>query len=76
MAGADGAGGVLIMQTELVDINSVSLDPSNARVHPEKNLEAIKSSLRRFGQQRPIVIDQNNIVRAGNGTLAAALALG
>jgi DNA modification methylase len=34
------------------------------------------ASLRRFGQQKPIVIDRNNIVRAGNGTLEAAKRLG
>jgi len=39
-------------------------------------LEQIKASLRRFGQQKPIVVDATNVVRAGNGTLAAAKALG
>jgi ParB-like chromosome segregation protein Spo0J len=39
-------------------------------------MDAIIASLKRFGQQKPVVIDANNIVRAGNGTLAAAKALG
>lgn len=64
------------MKTEEVDIESVSFDPANARKHGEKNLDAIKSSLRRFGQQKPIVVDANGVVRAGNGTLAAAKSLG
>ena len=51
-------------------------DPANARRHSARNIDAIKSSLARFGQQKPIVIDANNVVRAGNGTLAAAKALG
>lgn len=51
-------------------------DPANVRKHGEKNLEAIKASLTRFGQQKPIVIDSSGVVRAGNGTLAAAKALG
>ena len=51
-------------------------DPNNARKHDQKNLDAIKGSLAKFGQQKPIVIDKNNIVLAGNGTLAAAKALG
>ncbi len=46
------------------------------RKHGEKNLGAIKSSLLRFGQQKPIVVDAKGIVRAGNGTLAALKALG
>lgn len=64
------------MTIETVAIGSVSADPANARKHGERNLDAIAASLRRFGQQKPIVIDSNNVVRAGNGQLAAAKALG
>jgi ParB-like chromosome segregation protein Spo0J len=62
-----------ILQVPVVDL---SHDPANARKHPERNLDTIVASLRRFGQQKPIVIDRNNIVRAGNGTLEAAKRLG
>ena len=64
------------MKVESVSIATLSQDPANARKHDDKNLEAIKASLRRFGQQKPIVVDSSNVVRAGNGTLAAATALG
>ena len=64
------------MKVESVPIATLSQDPANARKHDDKNLEAIKASLRRFGQQKPIVVDSSNVVRAGNGTLAAATALG
>ncbi len=64
------------MTIESAPISSLSPDPANARLHSPKNLDAIKASLRRFGQQKPIVVDARNIVRAGNGTLAAAIALG
>jgi ParB-like chromosome segregation protein Spo0J len=64
------------MHTETVPIDSIHTDPANARRHPQRNLDAIISSLARFGQQKPIVVDSNRIVRAGNGTLAAAVALG
>lgn len=64
------------MKTERVPIDSVKLDPANVRRHGEKNLSAIKSSLSRFGQQKPIVVDADGIVRAGNGTWTAAKALG
>ena len=64
------------MAVETVDIMSVSPDPANVRKHGQKNLAAIKASLRRFGQQRPVIVDRNNVVRAGNGTLMAAIALG
>ena len=64
------------MKTELVKIETLVFDPANARKHGEKNLAAIKSSLQRFGQQKPIVVDASGVVRAGNGTLAAAKSLG
>lgn len=64
----------LIVKT--VPIASLTIDPANARKHPEKNLDAIRGSLARFGQQKPIVVDSSNVVRAGNGTLEAARSLG
>jgi ParB-like chromosome segregation protein Spo0J len=64
------------MNVETVDITTLHEDPANLRRHPERNLDAIKASLTRFGQQKPIVVDSKNLVRAGNGTLAAARALG
>jgi DNA modification methylase len=64
------------MLTETVPIDSVTFDPANVRKHGERNLATIRASLLRFGQQKPIVVDANGVVRAGNGTLAAAKALG
>lgn len=61
---------------ESVPIGSISPDPANVRQHPDRNLETIKASLLRFGQQKPIVVDAKGIIRAGNGTHAAAKALG
>lgn len=51
-------------------------DPANARRHDERNLAAIKASLAKFGQQKPIVVGADGVVIAGNGTLAAAMVLG
>ena len=64
------------LQTKRVPISGLSSDPGNARLHSDRNLEAIKRSLSRFGQQKPIVVDSSGTVRAGNGTLQAATALG
>jgi ParB-like chromosome segregation protein Spo0J len=64
------------MKTETVPIDSIHADPANVRRHPERNLGAIKASLTRFGQVKPIVVDAKGIVRAGNGTLEAARSLG
>ncbi|MGQ0802007.1 MAG: hypothetical protein ACT4NL_18070, partial [Pseudomarimonas sp.] len=59
-----------------VPIDSLHQDPANTRLHDERNLAVIKASLTRFGQQTPIVVDERNVIRKGNGTLQAAKALG
>ena len=66
----------LNMAVEDVPVDTLQFDPANVRKHPEQNLAAIKASLSRFGQQKPIVVGAGNVVVAGNGTLAAAKALG
>ncbi len=64
------------MTIETIDITDISQDPANVRKHSRRNLDAIKASLRAFGQQKPIVIDSRNIILAGNGTYEAAKELG
>ena len=64
------------MKIEAVPIESISTDPANLRKHDERNISAIIASLRRFGQQHPIVIDSRGIVLAGNGRYEAIKRLG
>ena len=64
------------MKIETVEISSLVFDPHNARKHDEKNIKAIKGSLKNFEQQKPIVVGEGNTVLAGNGTLQSAIALG
>jgi DNA modification methylase len=60
-----------------VSVDSLVPDPANARKHNDRNLDTIKGSLMRFGQRFPIVVQrQGMVVRAGNGRLEAARALG
>lgn len=61
-----------LMQIETVPIDAAIPDPENERLHPDRNIEAIKASLARFGQQTPIVVDAQGIIRKGNGTWTAA----
>jgi DNA modification methylase len=64
------------MKTETTQISTLTMDPSNVRKHSERNLDSIRASLNRFGQQKPIVVNADGVVIAGNGTLAAAKSLG
>jgi len=57
-------------------VDSLSTDAANARHHGERNLAAIRESLRAYGQQKPIVVDAAGVVIAGSGTLEAAMAEG
>lgn len=59
----------LVVETRA--IGDLVSDPENARAHDDRNVNAIRASLRRFGMRKPIVIDTKNIVVAGNGTLEA-----
>lgn len=63
------------LDVELVAVESLTPDPVNARKHDKKNLAAIASSLREFGQRRPLVVWGDTVI-AGNGTLEAAKSLG
>lgn len=64
------------MELEQIAIDKLITDPNNARKHSDKNLKAIVGSLNQFGQRKPIVIDKDNVVIAGNGTLEAAKRMG
>lgn len=48
----------------------------NTRLHSERQLREYVRSIEMFGQIRPLVIDENNVVLAGNGLLAALRMMG
>jgi DNA modification methylase len=48
----------------------------NARKRTERGADMIVDSLHRFGAARSIVVDEDNVVLAGNGTTQAAAAAG
>ena len=48
----------------------------NVRNHSIKQIEEFKRSVQMFGQIRPIVIDEDNVILAGNGLVMALEALG
>lgn len=60
-----------------VRIDDLVHDPKNARKHNDRNLFAIRESLKRFGFRQPLVVQkQGMIVRSGNGRLQVARELG
>ncbi len=60
-----------------VPLESLHLDPANARVHGDLNLDAIIASLKRFGQAEPLVIQKKTgRIVGGNGRFVAMKQLG
>ncbi|MGC4192905.1 MAG: hypothetical protein QM589_17305 [Thermomicrobiales bacterium] len=57
-------------------LDALQPDPRNARSHTEENLAMIADSLREVGAARSIVIDEDDVVLAGNATVEAARAAG
>lgn len=51
-------------------------DPRNARKHNARNIGVIADSLQQLGAARSIVIDEDNVVLAGNGVVDAASEVG
>lgn len=44
----------------------------NAKRHPAEQVKLIANSIKQFGWQQPIVVDENNVVVIGHGRLLAA----
>ena len=61
---------------ETVDIDKLIPYRGNARLHCEAQVEKIARSIKTFGFTNPLLIDENNVVLAGHGRLAAAQKLG
>ena len=59
-----------------VPIKDLQNDPKNARKRTSQSKFLIEESLRRYGAARSIVIDEENRVLAGNGTIEGAKAAG
>lgn len=57
-----------VVMKKLVDLRPPE---KNLRLHTDKQLTEFKRSITMFGQIRPIVVDENNVMLAGNGLYEA-----
>lgn len=64
------------MSTKKIKISELIPDKKNARKHNPRNIGMIGNSLQEVGPARSIVIDENNKILAGNGTVDAAAQVG
>lgn len=57
-------------------IGDLKPDPKNARKHNPRNIGMIEDALHEVGAARSIVIDEENVILAGNGVVEAAAQAG
>ena len=62
-----------IITMKLVDLVKPE---KNVRIHTEQQLKEFQRSVKMFGQIRPIVVDENNVILAGNGLYGTLIAMG
>ena len=60
----------------MTSIKDLKSDHKNARKRTDRSATLIEESLKRYGAARSIVIDEDNRVLAGNGTIEGAKAAG
>ncbi|MBG1233487.1 site-specific DNA-methyltransferase [Aestuariivirga litoralis] len=60
------------LQIESIKLESLVLNPRNARTHSRRQIQQIAKSIRSFGFASPVLIDENNVILAGHGRLTAA----
>jgi ParB-like chromosome segregation protein Spo0J len=63
------------MKIEQVKIDKLIPYANNAREHDDKQIAQIAGSIREYGFNNPILIDENNTLIAGHGRLYAAMKL-
>ena len=63
-------------RTDAVSISELKPDKKNARRHNPRNIGMIADSIQEVGASRSIVIDEDNNILAGNGTVEAAAQAG
>ena len=64
------------MKVTKMKLSSLKLPEKNVRIHSEKQTKEFVRSLAAFGQIRPIVVDEDHTILAGNGLYAALMAKG
>ncbi len=64
------------MRTVTKLLSELKRPERNVRMHTDKQLTEFRRSVEMFGQIRPIVIDENNVMLAGNGLYETLLSMG
>lgn len=64
------------MKIEKISIDKIKPYENNAKLHPPEQIEQIKKSIQKFGNNDPIAIDENGVIIEGHGRYEALKELG
>lgn len=64
------------MEVITMKLSELVKPEKNVRIHTEQQLKEFERSVTMFGQIRPIVVDENNVIMAGNGLYDTLLQMG
>ncbi len=60
-----------MMKIIKMDIADLKVPEKNIRIHTQNQIKEFVRSINMFGQIRPVVVDENNTILAGNGLVMA-----
>lgn len=64
------------MKITTMKLSDLKKPEKNVRIHTEQQMKEFERSVTMFGQIRPIVVDEDNVILAGNGLYDAMVAMG
>lgn len=64
------------MKIQKIKIEDIKPYKNNAKLHPLSQIEQIKESIKKFGNNDPIAIDENNVIVEGHGRYLVLKELG
>jgi DNA modification methylase len=74
--GSGDTRGKAPLKVEMLPVEALQAYANNARTHSKKQISQIANSIRRFGFNNPVLIDDQGQIIAGHGRVAAAKLLG
>lgn len=63
----------MLVQVVMKRVETIIPNPRNARIHSKRQIHQIAESIRSFGFQNSLLIDNSGLIIAGHGRLAAAV---
>lgn len=65
-----------MMQIEQINIEDIKPYKKNAKLHPQRQIDQIIESIKQFGNNDPIAIDEKNVIIEGHGRYEALKQMG